>query len=446
MGAVLVFSFVRPPPPASAPPDAPDLLVVLAAGLRADGTGTTGEAALLEALGRTPSLRCSAAYAQTTSPYRSLGTVLTGRYPSSIPLCGHTGVGLFSTAASRLWCSQIPQDRHDLMGILGAHGYRTRILYLGREAEDRAGEGTFEGVDGGPLAPSLGSPSTLVDDSVGWWRAGDGAPRLLVVVDSTVFDLRHRHLPGNEPPRDRLYAEYAALGGELGARTGELIEAISEPDGRPLWTAFTSLCGLNLAEHTGSDDGYLDTMMQLTVADRTLHVPLLLFAPQPGPQERTLDQVVELVDLLPTVLGRAGIPAPAGLPGEDLWALDEAGDPTADAYAEFGDALALRRGDHMLTFRYPLHNATALDPAMTHALTDLAPLRRDPGTPKYYRLHDVVDDPLQARDLLMDRFETSRELYEALAERRAGPAGPPEGGLDEDQVEALRAFREGGYW
>jgi len=446
LGLVAVALSRRDAPPPAPPPGAPDVVRGLGAGLRADATGTAGEAAFLEAFGREPGLRCTAAYAQSTRPYTSLGSLLTGRYPSAVPLCGHRGFGLFSEPGARLWCSQIPPDRHTLTGILEAHGYRTHTLYAGRQAEATAAPEGGQGVDRLSAHAGLSSPQDLAEDAAAWWRSGDDRPRLLIVVDTTVFDLRHEHLPGKEPPRDHLYADHRGRGAALGERIRSLTGEIDGSGGRPLWVVATSLCGLNLAEGSGSDDGYLDTLMQTTVADRTAHVPLLIFGPDSAAVTRVLEQPVELVDVLPTVLSRAGIEPPVGLPGEDLWLLEGPGDPSSTAYIEFGDSLAVRRGDHLLTFRYHLHNATALDPTLTLALTDLAPLRRDRGTPRYYRLHDVVADPLQTTNLLDERMDVAEDLHRALVEVRTGPAAPPGGTLGEDQVEALRAFREGGYW
>ena len=65
----------------------------------------------------------------------------------------------------------------------------------------------------------------------------------------------------------------------------------------------------------------------------SMHVPLVISAPGRWPTGTRVDQVVENVDLLPTLLGLMTLPQPPGLPGEDLA-------PLARSEAE-GDGQAL---------------------------------------------------------------------------------------------------------
>ncbi len=66
----------------------PDIVLVLTSGLREDTDDHRATSLLLETTGVQPGLRFTAAYSQTVQPYISLGSMLTGRYPSAIPLCG----------------------------------------------------------------------------------------------------------------------------------------------------------------------------------------------------------------------------------------------------------------------------------------------------------------------------------------------------------------------
>ncbi len=424
----------------------PDLVLLLAVGLRADlgepGGGPLADTAYLEALGLQPSVRFTQAYAQSTSPHASLAALWTGLYPSAIPLCGHKGKGLLAEGPDdQLWCSQVPPDRHTLPELLATYGYATRVQMAGESVGVDPGEAPGAASDGGRTPWGVSSTDGLSGDAAAWWDAHAGQPRLLVVVDTGVFDLRLEHEPHREPPREQLYAAYRDRARAVGARHAGLIASL-EGGARPAWIVATSPNGLNLAERSGSDDGYLDTMMQITVAERTAHVPLVLSGPIRG--RREVGQIVELVDLLPTLLGIAGVPPPIGLPGEDLLALRGEGDPASTAYVEFGDSLALRRGDHLLTFRYHWHNASSLDPVLTWELVGSTVAGGDDECP--FKLHDVTRDPLQTTDLRMEQLALARELRSSMLELRQGEASPPPGVMDPEQVETLRAFQMGGYW
>ena len=87
------------------------------------------------------------------------------------------------------------------------------------------------------------------------------------------------------------------------------------------------------------------------LVDRTLHVPLALVGPADAPPARVEEQVVELVDLMPTFLAKAGAVPPASIPGQDLLSASFSADPAATAYAEFGDMLAVRQGSRMWSVR-----------------------------------------------------------------------------------------------
>ena len=107
-----------------APPDSPpDLILVLTPGLRADVTTPGAEQALFEGLSALPWRRFTQAYAQSCSPHTSMGSLLTGLYPSAIPLCGsYAGDSLVPNSEESPWCSELPERRYTLPEVVELEG------------------------------------------------------------------------------------------------------------------------------------------------------------------------------------------------------------------------------------------------------------------------------------------------------------------------------------
>ena len=104
--------------------------------------------------------------------------------------------------------------------------------------------------------------------------------------------------------------------------------------------------------------------------DAHMHIPFIVKAPG-GPKGKVVDDVVSMLDLVPTVMDLAGVPFPCDLPGETL-APVVAGDAEPErknALVEidrmgkpFGDHLPMRTlvtNDYKLVY-YPKHNETML--------------------------------------------------------------------------------------
>lgn len=459
-------------------PDLPDLVLVLAAGLRADAPGEPGaEAAFLDPFA--PGLVSMAAYAQSTEPFVSLGSLLTGRYPSAVPLCGSVRASEAS-GLEELWCHALPDGADSLPSVLALYGYRTALFHHlapGLEApfghavglEPREGAARWE-----ELAPAV----------TAWWAEAEGAPRLLV-LELPDLDLAQRTdllpdlgLPAPEPPetsraeltvlpprrpactplqgvegledgawdglegevpdpagtRARALALYEAEAARLGAQVHGLLRAL--PGSRPRVVALAGLHGLSIGEGGGTDLDARAFFWSDRLVDRTVHVPLAI---ADGGPMRVLDQPVELLDLMPTLLARAGAVPPHGLPGQDLLAPGLTEDPEAVAYAERGDMLALRRQELLLVMRAVVHHMSSLDPYLTEILLC-------PGFVGGFRLHDVHADPWQALDLRRARPVDAEALETAMIERRTGPAAPAPILGEGDRLLRLRLTPSEGYW
>ncbi len=445
----------------------PDILVILAPGLREDmRDGPRPVQRLLGDSEGVAGLRFRSAYAQSPSPFTSLGSLLTGRYPSAIPLCGLADLDGSSGEIS--WCAGLPDERRTLPEVLGLYGYRTALV-----------GGSFPGVDrlvGGfqqlrwvsPSAEQGGTdPDMLLTRAARWWNADSAQPRLLVVllpdlllenrpdltpVPSWAIDppasLRplvakdphlFRRISGASP--ELLAPVYEQEAARLGQVIRELRARLEPPSDRALATVLASPCGMDLAEPGGTASVSPTFGPDRLLLDRTVHVPLLILPDSAvsGPVA-SVASPVELVDIFPTLAALAGATPPAGLPGQDLL-LTSLGQPDlAWAYAEHGDMLALRQGALLFSFRALQHHGSSLDPALTSAL--LAS-RRDRHRSS---LHDVVSDPLQLQDLVPEQPGRAESMRKRLGSLRRGPAAPPDGALTAEQIWELRMTPAQGYW
>jgi len=446
------------------PAQAPDVVIVLLGGLRADPPGgTAAEEALYRALGRAPDVRFDAAYVQSIAPSVSLGSLLAGRPPSAVPLCGLPAGGEDDLP----WCASVPDDVPTLPGVLGLYGWRTALFGVGFPRLDVPGR-SFSWSEAVPeRAGADGADWGLLGERVrAWWEGASAASRLAVLyVDD--LDLAGRpDVPGGGGP-PRLWQALGRLGslprpggpGEGAAQPGDAEAAIARlaeeagaagsglagllgglgwPGPEGPWVILSSTHGCNLAEGSGAFAVNLDHVGGDVLLDRTMRVPLALFEPGgEGPTRRVAD-VVELVDLVPTVLRIAGAVPPAGAWGRDLTAAEP--EPGASAYCEYGDMLALRRDRFLLVFRSLQHGHSTLDPEVT------VRLRRQPVRPGAFTLHDVVSDPLQRHDLaasdpatlalMRDLLVASRGRAEAAAEVRVTPK----------RLWDLRMSPSRGYW
>ncbi len=432
----------------------PDIVIFLTSGLRADVGGHPGaEAAFIQALELGPTLRFPSAYAQSSSTFVSLGSLLTGLYPAAVPLCGiDYSAELAGTDAGSTWCTQLPEDRYGLPEVLGLYGYRTALISEGMGAASRY-EGAFQHawVEAESHGPPEQTWDSLGEQAGSWWRANADAPRLLVIVRTgkdwmgTLGGPRTVE-PGRAAqvtPEQVAAAEerYRQVAGSLGRGARQVLSSLDDHAARPRWTAVSSLHGLSLFEPQGFNDEPVDTWDHNVLLDRTLRVPLLLSGPGVPAQGATVEQIVELADLFPTFATLAGATPPASLHGEDLLAIQAPGDERAWAYAELGDMLTVRQGELMLVFRTFLHDRPSLDPELDKLLRESRP-----SQVPFYTMHDVVADPGQHRDLRRERpqdLERMRALMQAV---RSGPGAVSTEAMDAERVWDMRMSRTQSYW
>ena len=451
LGAVACGSSTEPDPPA--PEGPPDIMLLLVAGLRADPHDAPGVATrFLDAIEGSPAWSSQNTYAQSPSTKLSMASLLTGHYPSAIPLCGAATREL---KGPQPWCTQLPTDRRSLPDILALYGYETAFYHTPfRDSEQLAAR--FGSSECFTQRDPKQRQQALIEASHRWWTARADTPRLLVTLFTDAmllplelgwppasmeweFAVDSHNAPSPAPlAREELIGAFDASFDQLAQSAAALERTLEPSPARERLLLVASLHGLSLME-TGDLQGFSGAapVMSDIVLDRTVRVPMALFLDGEGTAVVT-EQPLELLDVLPTVLHQAGSTPLADAPGRNLpreWASD---DPRAAAYAEFGDMLALRHGPHLLGFRAMLHNATPLNDDLDHIL-------ELPVTPAY-RLHDVTQDPWQQHDLSQTMPQRAKELHQLMLEMRRGAAAPALDEITPEQMLELKLTASQGYW
>jgi arylsulfatase A-like enzyme len=329
----------------AAPPASPSLLLVSIDTLRADRVGAYSSGLdttpVLDGLARAGVL-CRDASAPSPYTLPSHATLLTGQFPSVHGVVAHER--RFSAARST-----------SLAEILGRAGYATRAFTAGGFVNaafglDRGFEG-FSQVD--PVrekeshafrrlvqanGPEVAERLLEEQGFAGverWLRARRAEPFFLFLHTYTVhdYDMPKRYLRCAElgctrprfPPRTRTAEEAAAFTPEMHAhlrhvydaslrytdeRIGQILALLDELGlAASTLVVVTSDHGEELFEHGALQHGR-------TLYEELLRVPLILKGP--GLMPRVLERPAMLVDVVPTVLARLGLPCPEHVQGVDL--------------------------------------------------------------------------------------------------------------------------------
>ena len=380
---------------------------------RADRMGTYGNSG-----GLTPALDAFAAEsivfesasAPTPITLPSHTSLFTGRYPTAH---GVRNNGTFVVPPSETTLAEILRERGFRTGaVIAAFPLQSRYgLAQGFELYDEEFPEGSPNADGTvPVFFQERDARAVTDRALEVWeKLGDGR-RLLWVH---YFDT-HAPYRAPEPFASRPgISAYDAEAAWVDSQAGRLLERVLADDPHAI-VAIVADHGESLGEHGEKTHGVF-------VYESTIHVPFLLRAPGLG--ARRVAEPVSLVDLLPTILGKLGIPPPPRLDGADLVATVLDGRPAArPVYAEswlpklqfrFSELAAIRRGS--------LKWIDAPDP----------------------ELYDLAQDPGELRDLDGGSADADT-LREALAAFRA--AEDPEaseraaGGLSSEDEAKLRSL------
>lgn len=245
-----------------------------------------------------------------------------------------------------------------------------------------------------------------VSRALAWWEGNADRPRFLFVH---LFTPHYPYEPG-EPFLSRHRDDpYFGEAEQADAELAPLLERVLGTDRpRDVVVVVTSDHGEGLGEHGERTHGLL-------AHDATLKIPLAIAAPgrlAPGRDGRPARHV----DLLPTILDLAGVPAPAGLPGRSL-AGDDAG--AAPLYFE------------ALTGFYTRGTAPL------HGWMEGAQKAVDVPIPELY---DLAADPREERNLAAERAEAHAALVGKIPERAREI-----GGRGEPDAETVARLKSLGY-
>jgi arylsulfatase A-like enzyme len=190
------------------------------------------------------------------------------------------------------------------------------------------------------------------------------------------------------------------------------------------WVFLTSDHGEEFDEH-GSMEGH-----QWTLYDEVLRVPLAVVPPPGKRMSRTVSQMVETIDIAPTILAVTGSERPSNFEGRSLlpWI---AGETPAD-WEEISFS-RIRRFNEKCAVRTPLYKLIYTND--THVNSFGVPVK--PG----FELYNLVNDPAEQNDIWKPNSPVARELADRLGAfelKRSKVVDVRKPELSPEEIERLR--------
>lgn len=266
---------------------------------------------------------------------------------------------------------------------------------------------------------------------------------------------REEILRAGVDPDDYITYERAWYDGSIRAmdvEIGRLVERLRNLGlDRKTLVVFTSDHGEEFLEHGRTFHGQ-------SVYGELTNVPLLLWRPGSVPAGMVIEETVEVIDLMPTVLQMAGLPMPAGMQGRSLLPLmagaagsgGEAGISAGAAWAA-GDG---PRSRPAFAEKNALEETGGPPPRDTESYTIFSGdwklihnVKRPPGQPEF-ELYDHQVDPLNQRNLASGHPDIVRRLAAGLAawrEMAREARLPSEAHSQEMSPEEIERLRNLGY-
>jgi len=460
--------------PAAASVDRTNVVLIVADTLRADHLGAYGYASA-----RTPRLdalaeagtRFDPAYAAASWTGPATATILTGLYPS--------------THGFKTYQNRIGADAVSVASIFRVAGYRTAGFAANPIVTTKFGFGDGFDLWNADLEPDLLSrhqrtPLAVTLRALHLWDRAKIFPRAEVLVDHALrwldgagaapfflyLHFMDPHDPYAPPPEfdpargagpapgfamefGTLQAiaqgrEHAGPGhlermlqlydGAIGYMDSEIGRFLDELDRRGLAgrtiVAFTSDHGEEFGDHGALGHEH-------SLHEELVRIPFFLKGPG-VPAGRVLAGPARQIDIGPTILEAAGLPAPAKADGASLWSDVTAGDGAAP-----GDEIARRDVFMEETFigvRGPWHSFRAL--RRGDLKLSGRSFYQSLDAPWDWTLHDLASDPGERFDLAGQRPGEAGRLRESLDDwaRRPLPDPGEDAPVDDETLQKLKAL------
>jgi arylsulfatase A-like enzyme len=348
-GILLVLSCTRPPEP-------PSIVFILIDTLRADFLGSYGfegpVSPQLDALARESHLfeHC---YAQAPWTKPSMASLFCSLHPLGHGVTNHEG-RMWGRETEDLVKGVLAEEAVTLAEVLQEGGYRTAGFvanpWMTAEYGFHQGFDVYEDVTGDPKSGIKVPADSVLAQARGWLSSIRPAERFFLYLH-----FMEVHAPYDSPNSyyelvrgspglasdDRITLEefkwvpiymrqpywvvdeqaslistwrgrYAAGIRHLDQTLAPFLEEL-QSSGRleNTWLVITSDHGEEIHEHGGWDHGR-------TLYEHQIHVPLLLRPPGGLEEPRRHEDLVRLIDLMPTLLARAGLAGPSTMEGDDL--------------------------------------------------------------------------------------------------------------------------------
>ncbi len=146
-----------------------------------------------------------------------------------------------------------------------------------------------------------------------------------------------------------------------------------------------------------------------SIYDSSLHVPFIIKLPNKVPNRRRIDEIVESIDIAPTILDLLSIPIPSYFKGNSLTPLMFSKNRANNflyAYSEWKDKILSIRTDK---YRY-IYNPTNYHPKEIEGATETTyPIEKE-------ELYDVMKDPKESINIVSTNRDVAQDLMKKLSD------------------------------